>query len=141
MNSGFGSTTVTTLRGIATFPNLIINRAGNGYTLVATSPTNRNATAAASTPFNILPGPVVAFQLTVTPAVVDAGRPATLTVAAVDRFGGVNPGYRGTVHFTSSDPLAALPGDYTFTAADNGVHSFTITMGTIGLCASGRPAR
>ena len=29
-------------------------------------------------------------------------------------------GYRGTVQLSSSDPLAALPAAYTFTAADNG---------------------
>ena len=33
-------------------------------------------------------------------------------------------GYTGTVHFTSSDPAASLPSDYTFTAADSGVHTF-----------------
>jgi len=34
-------------------------------------------------------------------------------------------GYRGTVHFTSADPYGArLPANYTFTAADNGVHTF-----------------
>src|SRR5262249_54240825 len=33
-------------------------------------------------------------------------------------------GYRGTVHFTSTDPLALLPADYTFTKSDAGVHTF-----------------
>jgi hypothetical protein len=32
--------------------------------------------------------------------------------------------YRGTVHFTSTDPRATLPADYTFTAADQGAHAF-----------------
>jgi hypothetical protein len=32
--------------------------------------------------------------------------------------------YRGTVHFTSSDPAAVLPADYTYTFADAGNHSF-----------------
>src|SRR5207247_8769305 len=41
-------------------------------------------------------------------------------------------GYRGRVHFTSSDAAAVLPGDYTFTAADAGVHSFTATLKTPG---------
>lgn len=34
-------------------------------------------------------------------------------------------GYRGTVHFTSSDPKAELPADYTFTATDAG-SSFSV---------------
>jgi uncharacterized repeat protein (TIGR01451 family) len=41
-------------------------------------------------------------------------------------------GYLGTVHFTSSDGLAELPADYTFTAADAGIHSFQVTLNTLG---------
>ena len=33
--------------------------------------------------------------------------------------------YTGTVHFTSTDSQAGLPGNYTFTSGDNGVHTFT----------------
>src|SRR5262249_35842129 len=36
----------------------------------------------------------------------------------------------GTVSFTSSDPQALLPADYTFTAADHGTHSFSVTLKT-----------
>jgi hypothetical protein len=31
----------------------------------------------------------------------------------------------GTVHFSSTDSTATLPKNYTFTAADQGVHAFT----------------
>jgi adhesin/invasin len=34
-------------------------------------------------------------------------------------------GYTGTIHFTSTDGTASLPANYTFTAADKGVHTFT----------------
>jgi hypothetical protein len=34
-------------------------------------------------------------------------------------------GYTGTVKFTSSDTTAVLPAKYTFTAANDGVHTFT----------------
>src|SRR5262249_20930987 len=34
-------------------------------------------------------------------------------------------GYRGTVHFASSDNQAVLPADYAFTAADAGIHTLT----------------
>ena len=34
--------------------------------------------------------------------------------------------------FSSSDPLASLPANYTFTAADAGVHTFSATLNTIG---------
>jgi hypothetical protein len=49
------------------------------------------------------------------------------------RLGLIQPtdtGYTGTVHFTSSDPQAVLPANYTFAAADNGVHTFTATLKT-----------
>jgi hypothetical protein len=61
-----------------------------------------------------------------------AGTAFTITVTAQDPYGNVSTGYRGTVHFTSSDPRATLPADYTFTSADNGVHTFSATLFTAG---------
>src|SRR5262249_31170847 len=58
------------------------------------------------------------------PSSVTAGVAGTVTVTAKDASGNTATGYRGTVHFTSSDSQAALPADYTFTAADAGVHTF-----------------
>jgi hypothetical protein len=55
-----------------------------------------------------------------------------VTVTALDPYNNLVPGYRGAVHFTSSDPMAGLPADYTFTAADNGRHTFTVMLGTLG---------
>ena len=53
-----------------------------------------------------------------------------LTVKAVDAFGNTVTGYTGTVHFSSTDTQADLPADYTFTAADAGVHTFTVGLKT-----------
>ena len=53
-----------------------------------------------------------------------AGTPFGVTITALDAANRVVTGYTGTVHFTSSDPQGTLPADYTFTAADNGVHTF-----------------
>src|SRR5206468_2652123 len=61
-----------------------------------------------------------------------AGTAFSLTVTARDASGNVLTGYRGTVHFTSSDPRAALPADYAFVAADNGAHTFSVTLKTAG---------
>jgi hypothetical protein len=61
-----------------------------------------------------------------------AGVSHTFTVTALNADGTVNTGYTGTVHFTSSDPQAVLPADYTFTAADLGTHTFTATLKTAG---------
>ncbi len=63
-----------------------------------------------------------------------AGTTQDISVMALDALGHVNPTYAGTIHFTSSDASAALPADYTFTAADAGRHTFPIaaTLKTIG---------
>jgi hypothetical protein len=48
-------------------------------------------------------------------------------VQAVDAFGQVAFGYTGTVTFsvTDPDPAVVLPADYTFSADDQGTHTFT----------------
>jgi hypothetical protein len=56
----------------------------------------------------------------------------TFTVTVLDAYGNIATGYRGTVHLGSSDVQAALPADYTFTAADKGKHSFSATLNTLG---------
>jgi hypothetical protein len=66
------------------------------------------------------------------PSPTIAGQAHTVTVTALDSDGSLLTGYTGTVHFTSSDPQAVLPDDYTFTAADNGTHSFTVAPKTAG---------
>lgn len=59
-----------------------------------------------------------------------AGDSILLTVKATDIFGNAVVGYTGTVKFSSTDIQASLPADYTFTAADAGVHTFTVALKT-----------
>jgi hypothetical protein len=62
-----------------------------------------------------------------------AGVSFQITVTAYDAYQKVatgSTGYRGTVQFASSDGNAVLPGNYTFTNVDNGVHTFTVTLKT-----------
>ncbi len=66
------------------------------------------------------------------PSTATAGQPVQVTVTALDQNNNAIPSYLGTVHFTSSDPAAVLPANYTFTAADNGVHTFTVYLNTPG---------
>ena len=54
-----------------------------------------------------------------------AGVAFRITVTAQDAFNNTVTGYSGTVDFTSSDGQAGLPGDYTFTTTDKGVHTFS----------------
>src|SRR5205085_8816692 len=67
------------------------------------------------------------------PALIDSGTAGTFTVAARGPAGNIDPRYRGSVHFSSNDPNALLPADYTFSAADQGVHTFGATLNTAGL--------
>jgi hypothetical protein len=50
-----------------------------------------------------------------------------VTVTAVDPFGQVALGYTGTVTFSTSDRDSGvvLPADYTFSASDQGTHTFS----------------
>ena len=63
---------------------------------------------------------------------VTAGTPGSFTVTAADAFGNLTTGYTGTVHFTSSDGQALLPGSYAFVAGDKGMHTFSATLETAG---------
>src|SRR5207245_11480746 len=64
------------------------------------------------------------FRSLSVPFKIVAGVPFRVTATALDAYGRVALGYTGTVIFGSSDPNAALPGLYTFTAADHGIHIF-----------------
>ncbi|MBX9653019.1 S53 family peptidase [bacterium] len=53
-----------------------------------------------------------------------AGSPFSITVTALDVNNNVITGYTGKVHLTTDDTKGILPADYTFTAADKGIHRF-----------------
>jgi hypothetical protein len=76
--------------------------------------------------------PSPCFVVSGFPSPTTAGVAGAFTVTALNANGTVNAGYTGTVHFSSSDPPALLPVNYTFTAADQGVHTFTATLETAG---------
>jgi photosystem II stability/assembly factor-like uncharacterized protein len=65
------------------------------------------------------------FQVAPSLTTVTTGVPFGVTVSAVATDGGSLTDYAGTVHFSSSDPDAVLPADYTFTPGDAGRHTFT----------------
>ena len=106
-------------QGAHTFSGVILRTAGS-------------ESVSATGPGGIIPGSittnVVALHFAVSTSAANpdvAGTPFTVTVTALDSMGHTATGYTGTVHFTSSDNLATLPADYSFTAGDNGVHTFT----------------
>ncbi len=63
---------------------------------------------------------------------VSAGKSVDLTVAAMDKSGRVKADYTGTVKFSSSDPLAILPSDYTFQSSESGMKVFRLKLKTAG---------
>src|SRR5262249_51337456 len=77
------------------------------------------------------PGAITHFGITA-PSSATTGTPFNITVIAQDAFNNRVNGYRGTIHFTSSDGSATLPGDYTFNNADQGQHAFSVTLRTHG---------
>ncbi len=123
--------------GVHTF-NVTLDTAG-----AQTVTINDTAQAQLTTTANVTvnPGATSALGVSGFPTLVLKGAAGTFTVTAQDAFGNPTPGYRGTVHFTSSDAMATfangdgtpLPGNnYTFTAADNGSHVFRATLNTPG---------
>jgi hypothetical protein len=114
-----GTTTVTVSRGIATFKSLTDDKAEIITLMFAGTPLN----SVASDPIKVNPAPAIQFSISA-PATVSPKESFTITVTAYDPYGNVATGYRGTVRFSSSDKLATLPGNYTFTSADGGVHKF-----------------
>jgi PKD repeat protein len=82
----------------------------------------------------ILVNPAAASRLLLTgfPSSTNAGVSGTVTITAEDPFDNLATAYRGQVAFTSSDHQAVLPSSYTFSSTDNGIHSFTVTLGTAG---------
>jgi hypothetical protein len=76
-------------------------------------------------------GPATHYAITA-PANIAPNTPFSASVTALDASNNTATGYTGTAHFISSDGSATLPGDYTFTAGDAGVHAFTVTLQTTG---------
>lgn len=125
--------------GVAT--NLQGVLSGNsGFTLTNAVGINDNgqilatATNAGGTEHTLLLNPVAttSFALSGFSTTTTAGTAQNLTVTVLNPNGTVDTGYTGTVHFTSTDPQASLPANYTFTAANAGAHTFSFTLKTAG---------
>ena len=80
----------------------------------------------------VVPAATSNFLVTGFPSPATAGVAGSLTVIARDAFGNTTTAYRGTVRFSSSDSQAALPGNYTFSASDNGTATVLATLRTAG---------
>ena len=102
-----------------------------GTTVLATAGANDGFAGVAFAPQVASVVPVVT-----TSGGTTAGSPTSVTVTAQyangPDVGQTDTGYTGTIAFTSSDPNALLPTNYTFSGANNGVATFSATLKTAG---------
>ncbi|TNF27308.1 MAG: hypothetical protein EP329_19680 [Deltaproteobacteria bacterium] len=116
--------------GSYAFSGVTLKTAGD-QTVTVSAPGNGALTAQVT----VAVTPAAAASLAVTPsdAEVAAGVTTSIVVRANDAFGNRATGYTGTVHFTTTDGQATLPGDYAFGAGDAGQHVFGgVVFRTVG---------
>ncbi len=116
------STTLT--NGVGTF-SVTLKTAGS-QTFTATDSTS--ATIFGSSSVSVSPAAATRFVLSA-PASTTAGNSISVSVTAKDAYGNTATGYAGTLHFTSSDPQAALPSNSTLSS---GTGTFNVTLKTSG---------
>jgi hypothetical protein len=119
-----GTTTVTADAGVATFSNIIVDKAGIGYTLTASSPAQ---TGAVSTPFDISAGAAARLVCTQQPSPTLGSGMITLPIqaAVVDTLNNTAPAFAGKVTATIvTPPGGTLSGSVTVTAV-SGVATFS----------------
>ncbi|MFN2420511.1 MAG: beta strand repeat-containing protein, partial [Gemmatimonadota bacterium] len=120
-----GTTTVAAVGGIATFSNLRIDRAGSGYTLVASSSGLASATSNA---FEIVPASAARLVFSQQPTNTQAGATITppVTVRALDSAGNVNTSFTGNVTIViGNGPTGSTLSGTTTVAAVSGVATFS----------------
>ncbi len=141
-----GTTPVNAVNGVATFPDLSIDKAGTGYTLSASA---SGLTGATSTAFNIKPAAAVKLAFTVQPSNTVAGvsisppvqvelldtfnnRVTTTGIDSITLIIGNNPG-GGTLSGTT--PVTAVSGVSTFSdlSIDKAGTGYTLSASASGL--------
>jgi hypothetical protein len=126
-----GTTTAAAAAGVATFPNLSVDKSGAGYTLTAAAAALTGTTSA---PFTITASTVSAGPSTVTaaPGTIAASTgasPSTITVTARDAFGNPVAGVAVV--------LAATGGGNTITQPVGPTNASGVATGTISSTAAG----
>src|SRR6184192_1497519 len=117
--------------GIHTFTNAVVLKTAGTQSVTATDTVTSTITG---TQTGIVVNALAVSSLNVSGIASPrtAGTATSVRVKALDIFGNMAASYRGTIHFTSTDPAASLPADYTFTAADAGDHTFAATAAMPG---------
>ncbi|HEX9581643.1 MAG TPA: invasin domain 3-containing protein, partial [Gemmatimonadales bacterium] len=119
----FGTVTKTLVAGVATFSNLRVDKAGTGYTLVASSGSLVSSTSGG---FDITPAEATRLSFVVQPAAGVAGTPLTAVMVAVqDALGNTATGNANsiTLNLANNPASANLTGTVTRNA-QSGVATF-----------------
>jgi hypothetical protein len=97
--------------------------------------TATDGAVAGTAPLAEVAGPAAGLTVDMASARPIVGTPVELALTVRDAYGNVVTDYAGTVHVSSSDPLASVAADYTFTVLDAGAHRFSsgVTFATPGL--------
>ncbi|MFN8010977.1 MAG: putative Ig domain-containing protein [Holophagaceae bacterium] len=120
---------LTDANGVATAPSFIANCTPGAYTVAATIPGGGPSAAFA---LANVPGAANSLRVEGFPSPLRQGVQGYVTVSVRDLCGNLSQAYTGRVHFTSTDPAATLPADYTFAAWEGGVHTFPVKLNTVG---------
>lgn len=113
--------------GTHTFTNAFsFQLTGNRY-IRATDQTTTSATGQQSN-ITVNPAALAYFTVSGVPASTTVGTVNGVVVTAYDTYSNIKRDYTGTVVFTSTDPSATLPSNYTFVSADQGTKNFTSTV-------------
>ncbi|HEV2750067.1 MAG TPA: hypothetical protein VGV12_06025, partial [Gemmatimonadales bacterium] len=120
-----GTTPIAAVGGVATFPDLNVNKTGSGYTLVASATGFAPVT---STAFDITPGTATQLVFTVQPSNTVAGAAISpaVAVSALDAAGNLVPTFVGNVTVAlGNNPGGSTLGGTTTVAAGSGVATFS----------------
>jgi hypothetical protein len=128
----------TLTNGLGYFPVTMMN--GGTQTITVTDTADSSLTTTANVTFASPPAPPTPPAPSVTlsyqvsgPTATAAGAVQNYTVSVRDANGNVVTNYTGKLKFYSNDTQAVLPPDYSFTATDAGVHTFSVTLNTVGV--------
>jgi hypothetical protein len=96
-----------------------------GQQIVTVTDTSNSALTGQQTEIDVIAGGATSLQVASIVDPIKVGAASDVYVAAYNADGSLDTDFTGTVHFTSTDPTAKLPADYTFVVSDGGDHTFT----------------
>ena len=123
-----GTTSVAAIDGVARFPGLSLDKAGSGYTLVATARGAGTAQGASATSaaFTVSHGAAVGFDFVVQPVSTQAGALITPVVRVVDAFGNTVTATNEAIDIQiGTNPSGGVLSGTTTVTAVQGIAAFT----------------